>query len=268
MPSIPIFDSLTHPMPNGRWLDSSPQIGNSTSQLLTNMASANVNWALAVGMGGGIGGYDERTYASFIRNSSENIFPVAFAEFDSIGRPADVIGYLRQIRNLGYVGIKIHPRISNIDYSNRFLVPLIAEANQQGLLVLLCTYFWSSNKLSCGCCPEQLLSLLCEIPEERIILLHGGGVRLLEVAEIVRLFPNAILDLSFTICKYAGSSIDADIRYLFRTFDRRICVGSDSPEFGLTFLRNRFDHFSEGLDDEKVANIAHLNLMKCIGITP
>jgi hypothetical protein len=89
-----------------------------------------------------------------------------------------------------------------------------------------------------------------------VILLHGGVIKLLEVAEIVRHFPTVLLDLSFTLCKFAGSSLDLDIRYLFAQFDQRICIGSDSPEFTPMDLRIRFDSLSSGLIDAKVARIA------------
>ena len=62
-----------------------------------------------------------------------------------------------------------------------------------------------------------------------MVLLHGGDVQLLRYAELVRFNANLILDLSLTIMKYAGSSLDADLSFLFREFDRRICIGSDHP---------------------------------------
>jgi len=74
-----------------------------------------------------------------------------------------------------------------------------------------------------------------------------------------------LLDLSFTLCKYEGSSIDLDIRYLFEKFDRRICIGSDSPEFDLSKLRQRFNQLTEGLDIVKKKNIGFQNLQAYVG---
>lgn len=266
MNSTPIFDSLTHPMPNGNWLTPTQDRLNSAQRLLSAMQANHVQWALAVGMGPKTGGYQEEHYASFIRAQSANLFPVAFLDFEVLESGTPVAEYLRRLKNLGYVGIKIHPRISGISFSNAHLPQLIKEANQLGLAVLLCTYFWSKDKKLRTNTQEQLLALLCEVPDEKIVLLHGGAVRLLEVAEMARQFPRVLVDLSFTLCKYEGSSIDLDIRYLFEKFDQRVCVGSDSPEIGLAKLRERFDLLTEGLDETKKNNIGYRNLQNHTGL--
>lgn len=266
MNNIPIFDSLTHPMPNGNWLLPKYDGLNTVQHLLTVMAENNVQWALAVGMGTKVGGYQEESYASMILDNSDNLFPIAFFDFDVLESGISIGDYLRRLKRLGYAGIKIHPRFASINLANSHLPGVVKEAGQIGLAVLLCTYFWSKDKRLCSYNPEQLLMLLCEVPEEKVILLHGGAVRLLEVAEITRQFQSVILDLSLTLYKYEGSSIDLDIRYLFEKFDRRVCVGSDSPEFGLLKLRERFDQLTEGLDETKKSNIGFQNLKTYIGL--
>lgn len=260
MNRVPIFDSLTHPMPNGKWLLPKYDGLNSIQHLLLAMAENNVKWAFAVGMGSRIGEYQEENYASFVRQNSDNLYPVAFFNFDVLGSGTSIEGYLRRLKRLGYVGVKIHPRISSIDFANSYLPEIIKEANQLDLIVLLCTYYWSKDKRLCSCSPEQLLMLLCEAPEEKVILIHGGAVRLLEVAEIARQFRSVLLDLSFTLCKWERSSIDMDLRFLFHAFDQRICIGSDSPEFGQSDLRRRFNVLGAGLDQTKLQNIAFKNL--------
>jgi predicted TIM-barrel fold metal-dependent hydrolase len=106
----------------------------------------------------------------------------------------------------------------------------------------------------------SLVRLLKRCPKARVVLVHGGDVRLLEYAELVRHNSNLLLDLSLTMMKYAGSSIDADIGFLFRRFDRRICVGTDFPEYSHSALRGRFDHFSSGVAQDKLENIGFRNL--------
>jgi predicted TIM-barrel fold metal-dependent hydrolase len=74
------------------------------------------------------------------------------------------------------------------------------------------------------------------------------------------------MDLSMTMMKYEGSSIDQDIRFLFRSFDRRIAIGTDYPEYSLERVRARFEYFSEGLPQEKKENVAHRNLSRFLGM--
>jgi hypothetical protein len=97
-------------------------------------------------------------------------------------------------------------------------------------------------------------------PGLRMVLLHGGTVELLRYAEAIRSNRNLLLDLSFTLNRYAGSSLDQDITYLFRTFDQRICIGSDYPDYAPAQVRERFEHFAAGLAQDKQDNIGWRNI--------
>ncbi|MBW5448461.1 amidohydrolase family protein [Cohnella sp. CFH 77786] len=256
---IPLFDSLTHPTIDGSWLKQSSETNNHIKTVIDQMQIYNVQWALAVGMEG-IGGYNSERYASFIFEHSDRIFPIAyFNEFSSgIG---DISSSLKRLKEMGYIGIKIHPRFSSLRLDKPIIVDIIQECNRLRLVVMICTYFYGQNEWN-GI--EQISSMLNKVKECKVIMVHAGAVKLLEYIEMARVFTNVLLDLSFTLCKYERSSIDMDIEYAFHKFDRRICVGSDSPEFSLRDLRRRFDHFSEGLQRIKAENIAYRNLRQYI----
>ena len=268
MNDIPIFDCLTHPTIDGSWISEKYGKSNSLENLLMQMKNANVKWAFAVGMGRGIGGYEEGLYAQYIFESKGNVFPIALVDYSDI---PDVSGmsaiqiYIEKITKLGYRGIKIHPRFSGIAYNDKRNAELIKTAHSNGLIAMICTYPYQSSPLFLQNTTENLFKLLMDIGDSRLILLHGGAVQLMHVCEIARHFPNVLLDLSFTICKYAKSSIDADIAYLFNSFDRRICIGSDSPEFSLMELRSRYEFFSADISEEKKINIAYKNLLELTG---
>ena len=101
--------------------------------------------------------------------------------------------------------------------------------------------------------------------ESDIVLLHGGLTRVLETMEMVRFFPNAVLDLSLTFCKYAGTHLDCDFEYIFKWFDRRTTIGTDYPEINYKQLRERFDYFANKTTVEKAENIAYKNIEKIMG---
>ena len=263
MSSPILFDSLTHPMPDGGWIHERYRGQNTIEALLVQMREARIGKAFAIGLGTTIGGYHEDTYADWVRAASPDLLPVAFADIPTAIQ-LGVDAYVQRLRARGYVGIKIHPRIAEITLSHAFLPDLIRAAHAHRLLVFVCTYFWNSRIDAYDSDMHALQRLLSMTIGCKIILLHGGVIRLLEVAEIVRHFPQVILDVSFTICKYPGSSLDADLRFLFAHFDRRICVGSDSPEFSLGALRTRFDELSDGLDDARRVRIAYGNLQSCL----
>lgn len=268
MNDIPIFDCLTHPTINGRWVREKYGKNNSIENLLLQMKDANVRWAYAVGMGENIGGYVEECYAQYINERAKNLFPVAFVDYHAI--PANsgmsaIQTYIEKLSELGYRGIKIHPRFSDVAYNDKRNAEIIKTAQANGMNTLLCTYPYHASLLYLQNTIENLFTLLMEIGDSKLILLHGGAVQLMQVCEIARHFPNVLVDLSFTMCKYEKSSIDDDILYLFNSFDRRICIGSDSPEFSLGDLRRRFEYFAEGIAEEKKTNIAYKNLLEFTG---
>ena len=263
---ISIFDSLTHPTLDGNWiLPKWPECASITD-LKSQMQASNVCGAFAVGVEG-IGGYEEDAFLQMISEEGGNkLFPVAFLSFNQSSEQ----GYekrLLEIKKKGYVGIKLHPRIGHFIMGNPYLPFVIDKANELGLVVMLCTYFYSSEISLIANNVERLADMLLKVNREsKVILLHGGVVRLLDMMEIVRAFPNTLLDLSLTLCKYAGSSLDMDIQFLFQSFDRRVCIGSDHPEIKLSQVRERFEQFAANTSKEKAENIAFKNILNFTGI--
>ncbi|MCA9025236.1 MAG: amidohydrolase family protein [Planctomycetaceae bacterium] len=261
MPDLQIFDSLTHPTPEGKWLDSRYDHLCSAEALRRQMDEADIRQLLAVGMGESVGGYREARYADWVRTSIPGALPVAYCDpsvFPSSG--PELRARCRSLRDAGYVGIKLHPRLGGFTFENESLADLIQTADETGLFSMICTYNYGKgldlDRLSLG----RLTKLLNSLDDPRVILLHGGTVAALEWAEAVRMWPNVLLDLSFTILRFKGSSLDADLRFLFRTFDERICVGSDHPQFSLVELRRRVQEFAQATTPDKLAKIAYRNL--------
>ena len=265
MNDIPIFDCLTHPSLEGNWIDSRWTAKNSFEQLEREMRAANVRWCLAVTMGS-TGGYDLLQYPKACLARTGQLFPIAFFSIAECHTGHQVELQLTRIRDLGYLGIKIHPRLSGVDFGHPLLPTAIRIANRFGLAVLLCTYFYSSNSACGKCSPETLRELLHQVPSEKMILVHGGGLRLLEVSEMTRPFKHVLLDVSFTLCEYAGSSVDLDLRYVFERCCGRVCLGSDSPEISLTRMRERFEQLTQGVEEPLRERIAYKNLFAFMGM--
>lgn len=263
---IPIFDALTHPTLDGNWILPKWPDCASITDLKAQMQANDVSGAFAVGMEG-IGGYKEDVFLQMIREKGEGkLFPVAFFTFNQSSKE----GYekrLLDIKEKGYIGIKLHPRIGHFTLDNPYLPFVIDKANELGLVVMLCTYFFSNEVSLMSNNIERLADMLLKVDKKsKVILLHGGVVRLLDMMEVVRAFPNTLLDLSLSLCKYAGSSLDMDIQFLFQSFDRRVCIGSDHPEIKLSQVRERFETFAANTTKEKAENIAYKNILSFTGI--
>lgn len=255
---IPLFDSLTHPTLNKKWIKNE---NADIDYLIESMRKNSVIAAIAVGMKG-IGDYHEDRFITLVGKYKE-LIPVAF--FDSFNFPDKSIKInLINLKSKGFMGIKIHPRISELSLRDPKLAKVIEFASEIGLFVLFCTYFIDSKNYSLDNDISALRYLLSKTKKPKIILLHSGTTNLLEVIDIARSYENVLLDLSFTMIKYQGSSLDLDIKYAFQYFDRRVCIGSDHPEFNHFELRARFEFFSDGLSVEKKENIAFKNLYEFI----
>jgi predicted TIM-barrel fold metal-dependent hydrolase len=229
------------------------------------MKEAHVHWAFTVAMGTS-GGYDVTRYAHEVKIHYPGLFPIAFWDFKAILASVPLVNQLRQLQKMGYIGIKIHPRLARIDYLNPHMADIIKAANDIELLVLLCTYPFSKPSTSLRLFPNQLYRLLNQVHDQKLILLHGGGVYLLEVMEMTRHFKNTLLDLSWTLSEYENSSLDFDLRFVFEHCHHRICIGSDSPEKSMQTMRRRFEALSNGLEIYKRENIAYHNLMMFTGL--
>ncbi len=256
---LPLLDSLAHPTLSGHWLGRAVRADFDT--LMTELSDARYLGACAIGLDG-VGGYD---HVNFIEhcNAHPGLIPIAGFNPTRDASPEDMFA----LRRMGYRGVKIHPRFSGLTRRLDSLGPSLRAAGTAGLTVFFCTY------MHCGLADHpirdpflSLVDLLCQAPGTRVILVHGGDVEVLRYAELVRFNANLLLDLSLTMMKYPGSSVDLDLAFLFRHFDRRICIGTDWPEHSPRQVRQRFEEFAGDLPDDKRHNIAYRNLYHFLGL--
>jgi predicted TIM-barrel fold metal-dependent hydrolase len=113
---------------------------------------------------------------------------------------------------------------------------------------------------------ELLSKLINLVPNNKIILMHGGGPNLLKFYEKFRFINNVFLDLSYTLVQFQKTSLEKDIIFLMNKFDKRIIVGCDYPTFNLnTYLSilRRLLKISK-INKNKKQNILKNNIKKII----
>jgi predicted TIM-barrel fold metal-dependent hydrolase len=252
--SIQLFDANSHPTVAGGW--PSKDLDSSFKKLSSELTANHYRGACAVG----VWGLECYAHGAFLELCRKNANLVPIAGYFPQNASA-IQGELTDIRKTGYRGIKIHPRDPHIDLRDPRLVDTFQAAAQLELAIFLCTYFHSTAESYPVHDPlYDIAALLQEAPRARVLLVHGGDVNLLRYAELVRFNPRLLLDLSMTFMKYRGSSLDLDIRFLFERFDRKICVGTDFPEYTHQEVRERFVEMSRGLATDKAENIAFRNI--------
>jgi len=251
----PVFDSCTHPTLNGEWTGG--QRGVTFPDLAALKREMPGYHALAIGLPG-VGNYEHR---AFKRECDvwgfEGIAAITTVEPGELEREFDTIV------QLGFRGVKVHPRLLGKNVNLDYLSKIFALCNQFNLVCLLCTY--EADKP--GRLPSrdpfyQLCDSLNQVPDVRLILMHGGGLRLMQFASLARHSETILIDLSFTLLDKVTNSLQPQIRDLFESLDQRICIGTDSPEFSVTQAFEKIEEIALGLDNNKLTNIFSKNLSR------
>lgn len=167
------------------------------------------------------------------------------------------------ILGLGFRGVKVHPRLLGRNTDLSYLARIFSLCQKTGLVCLLCTYEADEpGRLPSRDPFYQLCDALNEVPETRLILMHGGGSRLMQFASIARHSDSILLDLSFTIADYMTSTLEQLIHDLFLNLDRRLCIGSDAPEFKAVDILRKVRDLARNLDITKLDNVLSSNLYR------
>jgi predicted TIM-barrel fold metal-dependent hydrolase len=248
----PLFDANAHPAL------AIPGKTETFSVFVKKLADANFFGACAVGLPNREG-FEHHEFLKACQ-ARKNLFPVA--AWPNI--PAnEVEGQLAALLAMGYRAVKIHPRLSGLSVRDPRFAQTLRMAATADLVVFHCGYQFAADNLLHPVDPlPWLLEAVAGAPALRMVLLHGGTVEMLRYAESIRMHPNVLLDLSHTLQRYEGSSLDQDISYLFRTFDRRICIGTDYPDYEPAQVRVRFETLANGLPQEKCENIGWKNIVE------
>jgi predicted TIM-barrel fold metal-dependent hydrolase len=211
--------------------------------------------ALAIGLPG-VGGYE---HEAFKRECDlwgfEGIAAVTTLD------PGDIEKEFDTIASLGFRGVKVHPRLLGRNRDISYLQKVFSLCEKNDLVCLFCTYEADEpGRLPSRDPFYQLCDALNQVPEIQLILMHGGGSRLMQFASLARHSDLILLDLSFTIADYMTSTLQQLIHDLFLNLDRRLCVGSDSPEFKATDVLRKVNEIAVDVDTSKVDNVLANNL--------
>jgi predicted TIM-barrel fold metal-dependent hydrolase len=240
-PQIGLFDSNAHP-------DFSDSDGSGYQSYVEAARTSGFVGACAVGLPG----TDPRQHMLRCRESG---FLTPVAPWRSTGIRSQRRA-LRNLHELGYHALKVHPRWGGPAVGTREFRRLLQIATGFDMVVFLCTYPFGNARSRLG---DRLLddldTALASTPDARIVLLHGGAVDLLRYIEFCRANDQLLLDLSHTLVKYPGSSLDDDIAFAVKHFDRRVCVGTDHPYYAIGDVVDRLAFFLRGLPEDKQQNV-------------
>ena len=199
----------------------------------------------------GIHGWVDNEYTLRVAEQDRDcFFPVAGV----LPSEADTVPKLKA---RGFVGVKLHPRLNR--YHPLDSVELVKAAGEANLVVFLDTLFYVPGQPVVD--PViTIAEILAAAPETKIVLLHAAGSRAVDLFEMGRAHPNVLLDLSLTMFRYSGSSLEWDLRFLMRELDQRVIIGSDFPEHTPQQALERFNALTHDIAEAKRDNIVRSNL--------
>jgi len=253
-----IFDSLSHIKKDGSWYGT--EHDSSVFKLL-NEFDRNLVKTLLVGMP-----EDDLDYLIQIAFTHQDKFiPIAPIIFDADINEDNLEGQIIKYKKMGFKGIKIHPRYLNTNLLNPNIIKSIKIAGKYDLVSLVCTVHRAPAKPLKRPLHDVIHEICDETQKCKTILLHGGFYDLLATSEVIRNFENTLLDLSATLIRFQDTHILNDVQYLFKTFDKRICIGSDFPESCiqdvLNVINTKVNH-DNLIEKCKLENILYNNLDK------
>ncbi len=259
-----IIDSLTHVTPDGRWFQTKHDA--SLARLLGEMDAAGVDRSVVVALAGVI---TNDFVLDACQRHADRLIPGASFNPAATESPASAASALRaELRDASFPVLKLHPRLNHYDPLDGRCIAVLEELATwpRPPRVWLDTLFHYRGGTLRKPPVEAIHELVNRVPGVTFVLLHGTGAYLLQLAQAVRDCPNVFIDVSFTLFHLADTSVEADLRHLFRTLDSRLVVGSDFPEYGPVEMLKRFDGLTQGLAASKRANLLGGNLANAIGL--
>jgi predicted TIM-barrel fold metal-dependent hydrolase len=164
-------------------------------------------------------------------------YPDVFIGFGSVDpHRADARARLEEVRDLGLLGLKLHPTLQNFAPDDPDLAPFFEAAASLGLRLLVHT---GTSGVGAGepggqglaldlCRPMRLDALAARYPEMPILLAHVGWPWHLEALAMALHKTNVFIDISGWKPKYLPPEVLRDMRGRLR---RQFCFGTDYPMF-------------------------------------
>jgi predicted TIM-barrel fold metal-dependent hydrolase len=258
-----IIDANVHITSDGKWFTTPHDA--SLKRLRKCIEDAGIHAAVAVPLPGTIGNQEQ---AELIANDKNIIHACTFnpALYDS---PESAQSAFRKEFGDGKKRfVKFHNRFGKYHAADERFYAVI-RANDEfdvPMVIGVCGLLHDRNTPGAIDPAVYFFDLAQTMRNSNLIIMHGGGTRILQMAEMCRDLHHVYIDLSMTLSKYKDTSVASDIRWLCHHYDRRIIWASDFPEVSILQALHDFDDVVGALAPERRANILGLNIAKLLDI--
>ncbi len=131
--------------------------------------------------------------------------------------------------NMGCVAVVFHPYLQKIDKDKIEIVQQLAQyAAEKGIFTCVCSAYGSKDIFKYQ--PLEIVVAIAEVVNLPVVIVHGGGAKVIDAFLIAEAFPNIYLDTSFSLHYWIGSSVEEDYAFAIKNLGvDRWMFGSDSP---------------------------------------
>ena len=138
------------------------------------------------------------------------------------------------ISELGFVGLKLHPRLDNYDLDDPKAIEL-AKVCKEIRAPICIDAFPDGYSLQRGFQISQLAAIATALGDVPLIVGHMGGIYCLEMMLLAKRIPNIYMNIAYTLLYFRGSSVTQDLIYCINSLrGKRVFYGSDYPDRGIT----------------------------------
>lgn len=138
----------------------------------------------------------------------------------------DYKGQLKELKQRGFVGIKLHPDYQGINFNDIRYKRIVSEASELGMIVLVHAGIDIGLPSPVRCTPAMSAELIKDTQPEKLILAHLGGWKLWDEVEELLVGGKVYLDTAF-IHRYINR--EQFYRIVKQHGSDRILFATDSP---------------------------------------
>jgi predicted TIM-barrel fold metal-dependent hydrolase len=144
--------------------------------------------------------------------------------------------FLSHIKDLGFKGCKLHPRLLSTTFSALDLFDIYKHFSKHGLCLMLCSLCLGEGMSNLHHIEYlKFLEYTTTVGDHKskIIIAHAGASWFINYFEFAQYVNHVLLDLSFTLARYRSVYLD---QFLYAINSNKNCLafGSDWPDFSLT----------------------------------
>ncbi len=171
--------------------------------------------------------------ASLSRNEEIETYRKAVAgghlSFSVMPRQKDWRADQEKAAALDFKSIVLHPYLQNLEAGSlEWVVDCALEVERLGLFICVCCAYGGRNIYQND--PLRTVVAVADAVKCPIVITHGGGGKVKDALLIAGAFDNVLIDTSFSLPWWTGSSVENDFVFAMRKLgSERWMFGSDAP---------------------------------------